>query len=64
MPITKRPPVHISIEATFGSEIQQSVGTRTLRILLESWKANIEASHKKNIITIIHGKSKGGEAAS
>ena len=59
MPLTKRPAIHVSIEATFASDIQEAVGRRTLDRLLESWRTQVEFSHKRNKITITHGKPKG-----
>jgi hypothetical protein len=29
---------------------------RVLGELLEAWKENVESSHKRNVITIAHGK--------
>jgi hypothetical protein len=46
----------VIIEAAFASDIQHDVAMRVLGELLEAWKANVESSHKRNIITIAHGR--------
>ena len=42
----------ISIEASFGSDIQRDVPLRVLREFLEAWNANVESAHKKSEIII------------
>jgi hypothetical protein len=42
----------ISVEASFGSEIQRDVSLRVLREFLEAWRLNVESAHKKNEIII------------
>ena len=37
----------ISIEVSFGSEIQRDVAMRVLRQFLVVWEANVESAHKK-----------------
>jgi hypothetical protein len=49
----------VTIQAVFASDIQRDVAMRVLAELLEAWKANVESSHKRNIITITHGKAQG-----
>jgi hypothetical protein len=45
----------VTIDATFGSEIQHTVGMRLLDQFLATWKDEAESRHKKNSITIIQG---------
>jgi hypothetical protein len=42
----------VTIKGTFGSHIQRDVAMRTLKKVLEAWRANVESSHKKNKLTI------------
>ena len=42
----------VTIEAVFGSDIQRDVALRTFRHMLMVWKETVEASHKKNKVTI------------
>jgi hypothetical protein len=56
----RRPPIStnstlsatVTIEATFGSEIQRDVSVKVLREFLDAWKQNVESSHKRNRIRI------------
>lgn len=43
--------VSITIEATFGSEIQRDVSVKVLKQFLAAWTQNVEASHKKKKVT-------------
>jgi len=53
-PDQAKPMLHVSItiEATFGSEIQRDVSVKVLKEFLEAWTQNVESSHKKNKVTI------------
>jgi len=42
----------ITVDASFGSDIQRDVALRTFRHMLMVWKETVEASHKKNKVTI------------
>ena len=46
----------VRIEATFGSEFQRTVAIKNLDGPLSSWKALVEAHHKKNQITVIRNR--------
>jgi hypothetical protein len=54
-PATKRSALRhsVTIDATFGSEMQRDVALRLLDQLLASWKEMAESHHKKNVIKII-----------
>ena len=45
----------VTIQMTFGSEIQRAVSLKTLRQLLREWQKTVEDAHKKNNITITEG---------
>ena len=47
-----RPHRTVTIEAVFGSGIQREVAMKILGEFLDAWKANVEASHKKNRVTV------------
>jgi len=53
-PDQAKPMLHVSItiEATFGSEIQRDVSVKVLKQFLEVWTQNVESSHKKNKVGI------------
>ena len=42
----------ITIEATFGSEIQRDVAMRVLRQFLSAWRENVESAHKEKKVAI------------
>jgi hypothetical protein len=42
----------ITIDTSFGSDIQREVSMKVLKEFLAAWKANVESAHKKNKITI------------
>ena len=42
----------VTIEATFGSEIQRDVTVKVLREFLDAWKQNVESNHKRNRVRI------------
>jgi hypothetical protein len=46
----------VRIDATFGSEFQRTVAIKNLKGLLATWKAVVEAQHKKNAITVIRSR--------
>jgi hypothetical protein len=46
----------VTIDATFGSEMQCTVAIRLLDQFLAAWKEATESHHKKNSIRIIQGK--------
>ena len=46
----------VRIEATFGSHFQRSVAIKNLNAALATWKALVEAKHKKNAVTIVRSK--------
>ena len=45
----------VTIDATFGSELQHTVATCLLDHFLAAWKAEAESYHKKSSVTIIRG---------
>jgi len=49
----------VTIQAVFASHIQREAAIRTLDKILTAWKGTVENSHKKNKITITHGKAQG-----
>lgn len=53
-PDQPKPTLHVSItiDATFGSEIQHDVSVKVLRQFLDAWTQNVEESHKKNKVAI------------
>jgi hypothetical protein len=46
------PDVVLTIQATFGSDIQRDVAIKVLDQFLEAWKENVESAHKMNKVTI------------
>ena len=42
----------ITVDASFGGDIQRDVALRTFRHMLMVWKETVETSHKKNKVTI------------
>lgn len=57
MPRATKPPdksfrASVTIEATFGSDMQKSVAMRVLTDFLEVWKQNVENAHEDNEINI------------
>jgi hypothetical protein len=42
----------VTIEVSFGSEIQRDVSMKVLRQLLEAWKTNLIAAHQRNKVMI------------
>jgi len=42
----------VTIEASFGSDLQRDTALKTLADLLAVWKREVESRHKKNKITI------------
>jgi hypothetical protein len=53
-PDQPKPLLHVSItiEATFGSDVQRDVSVKVLKQFLEAWAQNVESSHKKNKVAI------------
>jgi hypothetical protein len=49
----------VRIDATFGSEYQRTVAIKNLDGILASWKSVVEAHHKNNAVTVIHGRVSG-----
>jgi hypothetical protein len=43
----------VRIDAKFGSPFQRTVAIKNLNGLLATWKALVEAKHKKNAVTVI-----------
>ena len=48
------PSFHISvtIDATFGSEIQRDVSMKVLKQFLAAWMENVKSAHKKNHVAV------------
>jgi hypothetical protein len=46
----------VRIKATFGSQFQRTVAIRNLNRMLATWKAVVEAQHKKNAITVTQSR--------
>ena len=42
----------VTIEATFGSQIQRDVSVKVLREFLDAWKQNVESIHNRNRVII------------
>jgi hypothetical protein len=42
----------VTIDVTFGSDIQRDVSLRVLNHFLAAWKDNVESAHKRNSVTI------------
>ena len=45
----------VTIEATFGSDIQRDVFLRVLREFLDAWKQNVESAHQTNTLRLEYG---------
>jgi hypothetical protein len=42
----------ITIQATFGSDLQRDAAMRTLKAVLRAWEESVEAAHQHNKVTI------------
>ena len=51
--------VTVKIEVAFDTDIQHDVSMRVLHEFLSAWKTNVEASHKKNRVTITYADETG-----
>jgi hypothetical protein len=52
MPESTDNSLRITIDASFGSDMQRDVSMKVLKEFLDAWKANVESAHKKNKVTI------------